>query len=82
MDKTNLNYVALKIIEVLEEKMPGDLGYLEDKAARLREFGDNKVPTLVWARNQLDVVNLAALCQKLGITLADLEAFNRVLNKL
>ncbi|PKF35498.1 hypothetical protein [Acinetobacter proteolyticus] len=82
MSKENLNYVALKIIEILEEKMPNDTAYIGEKIERLNGFADNKVATLMWAYNQLDGSNLNALCKRLDITPAQLQGFKEVLQKL
>ena len=81
-DKENLNYVATKIIEILETKMPNNTYYINEKIERLLDYGNNNALTLVWASNQLDDDNFRELLKSLDVSLYDVEGFLRVMSKL
>lgn len=75
-NKDSLNYVAYKIVEVLEAAFPGDQYYIDEKIERLAEFGENKAETLHWAMSQLDDRNFKILCEKLDLAHLDQGHFN------
>ena len=81
-DKRNLNYVATRIIEILEAKMPNDTYYINEKIERLRDYGNNNALTLVWASNQLDDDSFRELLKLLDVSFYDVESFLRVMSKL
>ena len=81
-DKENLNYVATKIVEILESKMPNDTYYINEKIERLQDYGNNNALTLVWASNQLDDNSFRELLKSLDVSFYDVESFLRVMSKL
>lgn len=80
-NKDNLNYVAYHIIEVLEQRFPGDTHYIQDKINTLADH-NSKAESLMWAINQLDATSETALCEKLNIDSRLLPAFAAVMSKL
>lgn len=76
-DQQDLDYVGLKIIEVLREKFPNDAGYIQEKIERLAMM-DNKYETFSWALNQLDHENQFLLFKKLGLDLSGYQFYNHL----
>lgn len=75
-NKDSLNYVAYKIVEVLEAAFPGGQYYIDEKIKLLADFGDNKAETLHWAMHQLSERNFKLLCEKLDLAHLDQGHFN------
>jgi len=73
-----MNFLAQKLLDALSQNID-DAAYLADKKA---DFG--RLDTLGAARKiaTLDAANQATLAASLGVELADLAAFLRVLAKL
>lgn len=75
----NLNYVGLKVIECFQDAGL-DQVYIEDK---IEEFSTlSNYAALHKALRILDDKNMIRLAEKLGVTVADLEAALLVLNKI
>lgn len=62
----DLDYIGLKIIEILREQFPNDEGYVQSKIDRLVQM-PNKFETFSWALCQLDSDNIFKLFEKLGL---------------
>ncbi len=74
-----MDWLANQVVKALQEtKM--DKSWIEDKARELEEM--SRMDVLRWMPSKLDAVNLAAVCERLEISVADMKATQRVLQKI
>lgn len=73
-----MSLLAEKIMQAMRANID-DEGYLAEKEAELE-----RLDTLgaAWAVGRLDATNTATLAELLGVTVEDLRAFNRVMQRI
>jgi len=67
------NPIAQAALEVIEEHFRDDPPYVADKSESLARVGDDTGKVLLWCTN-LDNTRKAALADRLGVTLTNLNA--------